>query len=405
MPRNPTTGGYIMNPKFARRMIRFQESDLTPILRLAANPEVISFAGGLPAPELFPVEAMKKIAVRVLDEHGKRALQYSSTEGHLPLREKIAARTNRNLKTSLKAENIVVTTGSQQSLDILAKMYIDDGDCILCESPTYLGALSAFNACQPSYREVDTDGEGMVIADLEKALAEEKRAKLIYVIPDFQNPSGKTWSLERRKAFMETVSKHDILVVEDNPYGELRFEGTTPPSLKSMDTKGQVVVLGTFSKIFCPGLRVAWVCGEPAFLESFCNLKQAADLHTSTLSQYEIDAFLSEHDIEDHVRTLVSVYRERRDIMIRTMDEAFPSEVTFTRPEGGLFTWAEMPEKVSGRDLFMKALEKKVAFVPGGAFYPNGGHENTMRLNYSNMPPEKIVEGIRRLGEALREAL
>jgi len=394
-----------MNPKFARRMIRFQESDLTPILRLAANPEVISFAGGLPAPELFPVEAMKKIAVRVLDEHGKRALQYSSTEGHLPLREKIAARTNRNLKTSLKAENIVVTTGSQQSLDILAKMYIDDGDCILCESPTYLGALSAFNACQPSYREVDTDGEGMVIADLEKALAEEKRAKLIYVIPDFQNPSGKTWSLERRKAFMETVSKHDILVVEDNPYGELRFEGTTPPSLKSMDTKGQVVVLGTFSKIFCPGLRVAWVCGEPAFLERFCNLTQAADLHTSTLSQYEIDAFLSEHDIEDHVRTLVSVYRERRDIMIRTMDEAFPSEVTFTRPEGGLFTWAEMPEKVSGRDLFMKALEKKVAFVPGGAFYPNGGHENTMRLNYSNMPPEKIVEGIRRLGEALREAL
>jgi len=386
-------------------MIRFQESDLTPILRLAANPEVISFAGGLPAPELFPVEPMKKIAVRVLDEHGKRALQYSSTEGHLPLREKIAARTNKNLKTSLKAENIVITTGSQQSLDILAKMYVDEGDCILCESPTYLGALSAFNACLPAYREVATDGEGMVIADLEKALAEEKRAKLIYVIPDFQNPSGKTWSLERRKAFMEAVSKYDILVVEDNPYGELRFEGTTPPSLKSLDRKGQVVVLGTFSKIFCPGLRVAWVCGEPAFLESFCNLKQAADLHTSTLSQYEIDAYLAENDIEEHVRTLVSVYRERRDVMIRTMDEAFPSEVTFTRPEGGLFTWAEMPEKVNGRDLFMKALEKKVAFVPGGAFYPNGGHENTMRLNYSNMPPERIVEGIGRLGEALREAL
>jgi len=386
-------------------MVRFQESDLTPILRLAANPEVISFAGGLPAPELFPVEPMKKIAVRVLDEHGKRALQYSSTEGHLPLREKIAARTNKNLKTSLKAENIVITTGSQQSLDILAKMYVDEGDCILCESPTYLGALSAFNACLPAYREVATDGEGMVIADLEKALAEEKRAKLIYVIPDFQNPSGKTWSLERRKAFMEAVSKYDILVVEDNPYGELRFEGTTPPSLKSLDRKGQVVVLGTFSKIFCPGLRVAWVCGEPAFLESFCNLKQAADLHTSTLSQYEIDAYLAENDIEEHVRTLVSVYRERRDVMIRTMDEAFPSEVTFTRPEGGLFTWAEMPEKVNGRDLFMKALEKKVAFVPGGAFYPNGGHENTMRLNYSNMPPERIVEGIGRLGEALKEAL
>lgn len=394
-----------MNPQFARRMTRFQESDLTPILRLAANPEVISFAGGLPAPELFPVENLKKVAVSVLDTYGRRALQYSTTEGHPPLREKIAARTNKNLKTSLTAENVVVTTGSQQSLDILAKMYIDEGDCILCESPTYLGALSAFNSCLPAYREVETDGEGMVIDDLEKALASEKRAKMIYVIPDFQNPSGKTWSLERRKAFLETVSKYDILVVEDNPYGELRFEGTTPPSLKSMDARGQVVMLGTFSKIFCPGVRVAWVCGEPAFLESFCNLKQAADLHTSTISQYEIDAYLSDYDIEEHIKKLVSVYRERRDLMIRTMDASFPKEVVFTRPEGGLFTWAEMPEHVNARDLFLKALEKKVAFVPGGAFFPNGGHENTMRLNYSNMPPERIVEGIERLGAAIREYL
>lgn len=394
-----------MNPQFARRMTRFQESDLTPILRLAANPEVISFAGGLPAPELFPVEDLKKVAVKVLDANGRRALQYSATEGHPPLREKIAARTNRNLKTSLTAGNVVITTGSQQSLDILAKMYIDEGDCILCESPTYLGALSAFNSCLPAYREVATDGEGMIIADLEKALASEKRAKMIYVIPDFQNPSGKTWSLERRKAFLDTVSKYDILVVEDNPYGELRFEGTTPPSLKSMDTRGQVVMLGTFSKIFCPGVRVAWVCGEPAFLESFCNLKQAADLHTSTISQYEIDAYLSDYDIEEHIKKLVSVYRERRDLMIRTMDASFPKEVVFTRPEGGLFTWTEMPEHVNARDLFLKALEKKVAFVPGGAFFPNGGHENTMRLNYSNMPPERIVEGIERLGAAIREYL
>ena len=394
-----------MNPQFARRMTRFQESDLTPILRLAANPDVISFAGGLPAPELFPVEDLKKVAVKVLDANGKRALQYSATEGHPPLREKIATRTNRNLKTSLTAENVVITTGSQQSLDILAKMYIDEGDCILCESPTYLGALSAFNSCLPAYREVATDGEGMIIADLEKALASEKRAKMIYVIPDFQNPSGKTWSLERRKSFLETVSKYDILVVEDNPYGELRFEGTTPPSLKSMDARGQVVMLGTFSKIFCPGVRVAWVCGEPAFLESFCNLKQAADLHTSTISQYEIDAYLSDYDIEEHIKKLVSVYRERRDLMIRTMDSAFPKEVVFTRPEGGLFTWAEMPKHVNARDLFLKALEKKVAFVPGGAFFPNGGHENTMRLNYSNMPPERIVEGIERLGAAIGEYL
>ena len=391
------------NPHFARRMARFQGSDITPILRLAAQPEIISFAGGLPAPELFPVEELKKISGKVLDESGRKALQYSSTEGHAPLREKIAARTNKNLKTSLTAENVVITTGSQQALDVLGKMVIDEGDCILCESPTYLGALSAFNACLPVYREVETDDEGMVISDLREALSTERKARLIYVIPDFQNPSGKTWSLERRKAFMEAVSEYDVLVVEDNPYGELRFGGVTPPSLKSMDRNGQVVLLGTFSKVLCPGLRVAWACGEPALLESFCNLKQAADLHTSTMAQYGIDAFLSCCDLEEHVRKLVAVYRERRDVMIRAMEECFPVTVTFTRPEGGLFTWAEMPEGVNARDLFMKALGKKVAFVPGGGFFPNGGHENTMRLNYSNMPPERIVEGIRRLGEAMRE--
>lgn len=394
-----------MNKQFARRMERFQASDLTPILKAAANPEIISFAGGLPAPELFPVDEYKKIAAAVLDRDGRRALQYSSSAGHLPLRQKVAERTSGLLKTPLTAENIVITTGSQQSLDILAKMYINEGDCILCESPTYLGALSAFNSCLPSYREVETDDHGMVTADLEKALATEKRAKLIYVIPDFQNPTGKTWSLERRKEFMNAVSKHDVLVIEDNPYGELRFEGTMPPSLKSLDARGQVVTLGTFSKVFCPGLRVAWVCADPEFLTYFCNLKEAADLHTSTLSQYEIDAFLSSYDLDAHVKKLVAVYRERRDIMVEAMAEHFPKSVTFTRPQGGLFTWAELPGKVNARKLFVKALEKKVAFVPGGAFYPNLGHENAMRLNYSNMPPEKIREGVARLGEAMKEYL
>ena len=396
---------YIMKPKFARRMSRFQESDLTPILRLAANPGIISFAGGLPAPELFPVEELKQISSRVLAEQGKRALQYSSSEGHLPLREKIAARSNKNFRTDLKASNVAITTGSQQSLDILGKMLLDEGDCVLCESPTYLAALSAFNACLPEYREVETDDDGMVSADLERALSSEKRAKIVYVIPDFQNPTGKTWPLQRRKDFMKIVSKYDVLVIEDNPYGELRFEGEILPSLKSLDTKGQVVMLGTFSKIFCPGLRVGWICGEEDLLASFGNLKQAADLHTSTLSQYEIDAYLSEYDIEEHIKKLISLYRKRRDVMLRSMEKAFPKEVTFTRPAGGLFTWVTLPEKVNARDLFLKALEKKVAFVPGGAFFPNGGHENTLRLNYSNMPPELIEEGIVSLGEALRDFL
>ena len=198
---------------------------------------------------------------------------------------------------------------------------------------------------------------------------------------------------------------HDVLVIEDNPYGELRFEGTSPDSLKSMDRKGQVVTLGTFSKIFAPGLRVAWVCADPEFLTYFCNLKEAADLHTSTLSQYEIDAFLASYDLDAHVERLITVYRERRDIMVEAMAEHFPKSVTFTRPEGGLFTWATLPEKVNARQLFVKALEKKVAFVPGGAFYPNAGRENAMRLNYSNMPPERIREGVGRLGEVMKAYL
>ena len=394
-----------MATHFARRMEGLKASEIRELLKVTQHPEMISFAGGLPAPETFPVRELAAVAQQVLADEGSQALQYSTTEGHPALRRIIARRMNALSGTAVDPERVLVTSGSQQGLDLSGKLFLDEGDAVLCESPTYLGAVQAFAAYRPRFVEVATDDDGMLPDELGRALAAEPRARLVYVVPDFQNPTGRTWSLERRRALVAAARRHGVVIVEDHPYDDLRFEGDRLPPLAALDQAGDIVYLGTFSKIFCPGLRVAWVCGEPAFLESFCNLKQAADLHTSTLSQYEINAYLSEYDIEEHVRTLVSVYRERRDIMIRTMDEAFPAEVKFTRPEGGLFTWAEMPEKVSGRDLFMKALEKKVAFVPGGAFYPNGGHENTMRLNYSNMPPEKIVEGIRRLGEALREAL
>ena len=325
------------------------------------------------------------------------------TEGFPPLREKIAERVNRRFATNLDSSNILIMSGSQQALDFSGKVFLNEGDAVLCEKPTYLGAIMAFNAYQPRYVEVETDDEGMIIEDLERVLREEPRIGLAYVIPDFQNPTGKTWSVERRKAFMEVISRYDIPVLEDNPYGELRFEGEIPPSLKSMDEKGQVIMLGTFSKIFCPGLRIAWICAEEALLEKFIFIKQAGDLHTSTMAQMEISAYMDRFDIDAHVEEIIEVYGERRQVMLDAMAEYLPDSVKFTRPDGGLFTWVELPEGVNARDLLVRCLEEKVAFVPGGAFYPNGGNENTLRLNYSNMPPERIREGVRRLGEAMKE--
>ncbi|WMI71273.1 PLP-dependent aminotransferase family protein [Aminobacterium sp. MB27-C1] len=390
---------------FAERMKNFQASDIAAILKVTADPEIISFAGGLPAPELFPIEELKEVVAQVLEKDGTKALQYSTTEGYAPLREKIASRMNRKYQTRLESGNIMITTGSQQSLDLLGKMLIDDGDVVLCESPTYLGALSAFNGYNPRYVEVETDDYGMVPEALEEALTREKRAKAIYVIPDFQNPTGKTWTVEGRKAFMDVISRYDIVVIEDNPYGELRFKGEVPPSLKSFDKEGKVVLLGTFSKIFCPGMRIAWLCADGDIYEKFAYLKQAADLHSPTLSQYEINAYIDMYDLDAHVARLIDVYKKRCNVMIETMKVEFPSSVSFTIPEGGLFTWAILPETLSARDLLMTCLEKKVAFVPGGAFFPNGGHENTLRLNYSNMPPERIIRGIQLLGEAIKEHL
>lgn len=390
---------------FARRMKNFQASDIAAILKVTADPEIISFAGGLPAPELFPIEEMKVVTAHVLEKYGAKALQYSTTEGYAPLRGKIANRMNEKYKTRLTTENIMITTGSQQSLDLLGKMLLDEGDVVLCESPTYLGALSAFNGYSPRYVEIATDDEGMVPDSLEEALKKEKRVKAIYVIPDFQNPTGKTWSIQRRKSFIEIISRYSVVVIEDNPYGELRFQGEMLPSLKSLDKTGNVVLLGTFSKIFCPGMRIAWLCAEGELYERFAYLKQAADLHSPTLSQYEIDSYMEMYNLDAHVAKLIELYKKRRDIMMEAIQASFPSDVSYTKPEGGLFSWITLPEGVNGRDLLITAIAKKVAFVPGGAFFPRGGHENTLRLNYSNMPPEKIRRGIHLLSEAMDQYL
>lgn len=391
--------------RFADRMSLLTGSEIRELLKLTAQPDIISFAGGLPAPELFPVEAMKAASIKVLDEQGRAAMQYSTTEGLPALREKIVARMEAKNGIKTTADNILVTSGSQQGLDFSARAFLNKDDVVLLESPSYLGAVNAFKGCEPRFIEVPTDENGMIMEELDKILASTPNVKMIYVIPDFQNPSGRTWTMERRLKFMEVVNRFEIPVIEDNPYGELRFENETLPSLKSLDTKGLVIFLGTFSKILAPGYRLGWVCAEAAILEKYNFLKQSADLQASTISQMEANAYLDMNSLDEHVDKIISVYKARRDCMLKAMDEYFPAECSWTRPDGGLFTWVVLPKYMDAKVLAIQCLEKKVAYVPGGSFFPNGGNDNTFRMNYSCMPEEKIVEGIKRIGEVIKANL
>ena len=392
-----------MTVTFARRMDGLKASEIREILKLTQQKDMISFAGGLPAPEAFPVEAMQKVAQKVLEKQGSQALQYSTTEGYEPLREKIAERMNRKFATGVQVSNILITCGSQQALDFSGKLFLNEGDIVLCESPTYLAAISALKAYQPRFIAISTDAQGMVLTELEKTLASQKNVKLIYVIPDFQNPTGNSWSLERRRGFMEIINRYHIPVIEDNPYGELRFENKIIPALKSMDTNGLVIFTSTFSKTFCPGLRIGWIAAEEKFIEKYVLIKQGADLCTSIRSQMEIATYMDDYDFEANVEKLIQLYRVRRDVMIEMLEKNLPQNVTFTHPQGGLFLWVQLPEDIDASELLQDCLKKKVAFIPGESFFPNGGGENTFRLNYSNMDELNIREGIKRLVQAIIE--
>ena len=394
-----------MEYKFASRMDRMKASEIRELLKLTARPEIISFAGGLPAPELFPVKEIAQVSHDLVLKEGQKLLQYATTEGRPTLREKIAKRMTEKYGTPVDMNDILITTGSQQCLDFAGKLFLDPGDVVLCESPSYLGALNAFNAYQPVFKEVPTDGEGIIPEELDKILATTPKCKFIYVIPDFQNPTGICWSLERRKKFIEVINKYDLPVFEDNPYGELRYRGESFPTLKSMDTKGLVSFLGTFSKIFCPGLRLGWIAGPHTIVEKFVMIKQSADLHTSNFDQGVADAYMDSYDLDAHVKEIVELYGHRRDLILKTMEEEFPEGVEFTRPDGGLFLWVTVPEGVSARKVFDKCIEQKVAAVIGDAFYPNDKTDRSLRVNYSCMPDDKIVEGVKRMARAIKECM
>ncbi|SKA86633.1 2-aminoadipate transaminase [Caloramator quimbayensis] len=391
-----------MEFRLAKRMSNLKASEIRELLKLAEMPEIISFAGGMPAPELFPIKEMELVTKKVLEDQGKLALQYGPTEGYRPLRKIIAEQRMKKSGVNADENNILVTSGSQQGLDFTGRIFLDKDDIVICESPSYLGAINAFKAYEPKFVEVPMDDNGMIIEELEKALSENPTAKFIYTIPDFQNPTGKTLSVDRRKRMVELAEKYNIPIIEDNPYGELIYEGDVLPSIKSFDKNGIVVYLGTFSKTFCPGLRIGWVCADKEILSKYIIVKQGADLQTNSMSQREAAIFMENYNLNDHINKIKEVYKKRRDLMLETMKQEFPENCTFTYPKGGLFTWVTLPEGLDAAKILEICLKENVAFVPGGSFFPNGGHSNHFRLNFSNMTEEKIVEGIKRLGKVLR---
>lgn len=391
--------------RFALRTQRMTSSAIRELLKLIADPEIISFAGGLPAPEVFPIAEVKAAASRVLQEHGSSALQYSATEGYLPLREMLVRHMTR-YGIHVSPVNILITAGAQQALDLLGKLFINSGDRILTEEPTYLGALQAFTAYEAQYLPVPIDDEGLDIAKLEEAL--RAGPKFLYVLPNFQNPAGVTLSLERRWKLVELASHYGVPIVEDDPYGQLRYEGEHLPPLVQIDAehhgcnggtkfRGGVIYLGTMSKTLAPGLRVGWIVAPEEVMEKLVQMKQGTDLHTSTLTQMIAHETARSGFLDRHVRHVRQVYRERRSAMLNALDRWAPLGVRWTRPSGGLFVWLTLPEGLTAHELFPQALSEKVAYVPGSAFYPNGGGERSMRLNFSYCTTPVIEEGIRRL--------
>lgn len=388
--------------KYSNRMMSFETSVIREILKITADPSIISFAGGLPASELFPVEEMQKVMQTIMSNDGGKALQYSTSEGNADLRDKIAKRLSSETK-SFSRENILITSGSQQGLDLSGKIFLNPGDIVACESPSYLGALNAFKSYECNFLEIDTDDEGMIMEDLRRKLETTDHVKCIYVVPDFQNPSGRTWSKERRIALLKLAQLYDLPIIEDSPYRELRFEGHSEKPILYYDEDDRVIYLGTFSKTFSPGLRIGWVCAPQNILANYIKCKQGADLHTNTLSQLEVNLFLERNDFNKHIQRIVEVYKKRRDVMYKTMKAYFPKEATFEKPEGGLFIWVTLPETIDARDIFDQAIKEKVAFVPGESFFPVNKHKNYMRMNFSCMNEEEIEEGVKRLGKVLKK--
>jgi 2-aminoadipate transaminase len=393
---------------YADRTEGMRASDIREILKVTAQPDVISLAGGLPAPELFPIDEYRRAFEWVLESDGAVALQYGPSEGYRPLRTLLAERLS-GFGMPATPDDVLVTNGSQQALDLMGKIFLNPGDTVLVEKPTYLGALQAFNQYQATYAVVPMDEDGMRVDEVERTLSSQRttgqRIKFIYALPNFQNPTGRTMSLERRQRLVELANHFGVPIVEDDPYGELRYEGQALPTLKALDRHDSVIYLGTFSKILAPGFRLGWILASPQVQETLLHGKQPSDLHTGMAQQMATYQVAKDGFVDAHVTRIKDFYRERRDVMLRAIEEHFPADARYTRPAGGLFVWAELPPHIDTRELLLDAIQEKVAFVPGQGFHPDFSGTNTMRLNFSNVPPDQLREGIRRLGLAIERRL
>lgn len=394
-----------MNYHFSSRVPKSDVDPVGNILKVAGKPGIISFAGGLPAPELFPVDQVTEAVNQVLKENGRAALQYGSSQGIEELRKVIVDRVKiEGIHTDI--QHIMVATGSQQTIDLTGKIFLDEGDTVIVESPTYLCAVDVFKSYGAHFVGVDMDDDGMKVDALERALLENPSAKLIYTIPNFQNPTGRTMTLERRKRVAELAEKYDVMVLEDNPYGAVRFAGENLPSIKSFDKSGHVIYMGTFSKILAPGLRLGWIVTDSQkLLSKYTMMKQSADLHTDNLSQYIVAKYFELFDVNEHIQSICRLYQKREQLMMNAIHKYFPDNVKCSHPEGGMFIWVEVPGIKDTQTLFDKCIKNNVAFVPGDPFYGDQPEPGTFRLNYSNMQDNQIEEGIQRLGTAIQELL
>lgn len=392
-----------MTSPYAPRMGTIPRSFVRDILKVTQDPGVISFAGGLPNPRFFPVQAIAEAAADILTRADGSALQYGTTEGYPPLREYIAQRYRQTEGLEVSPDEILITNGSQQALDLVGKVFIDRQDAIAIERPGYLGAIQAFSVYEPQFHPVPLLEDGVDLDRLADVLR-TRRVRFFHTVINFQNPSGISYSVEKRRALAALLKEHDTFVIEDDPYRDLRFEGTAKPSMRH-ERGDRAVLLGSFSKIVAPGLRLGWVCAARETMSRLAIAKQASDLHSNSFCQRMLHRFLVTHDIDEHIALIRTAYKHQKDIMLAAMEAHFPPEVTFTRPEGGMFVWATLPQRLTAMTLFERAAKQNVVFVPGTPFFVDGGGSHNMRLNFSNADESRIEEGIARLGRIIKEML
>lgn len=395
-----------MEYRFSDKMRDLKPSAIREIFKSLTDPEMISFAAGNPSPLSFPVKELARISADIFENSSTQALQYSVTEGYAPLREAARLRMKEKFNIDREGDMTIITSGGQQGIELACKALCNEGDTVVCEDPTFIGALNAFRSCGAKTVGIPSGEDGIDTAELERLLSENDRIKLIYLIPTFQNPGGFTMPLEKRRAIYDIALRHEVMILEDNPYGELRFAGENIPTIKSMDTEGIVLYSSSFSKILSAGMRIGYLCGPEPVVQKMVVAKQSEDVHTNIFFQMLTYRYMTECDLDAHIKAINNLYRAKCSLMLKTLDESMPEGVHYTRPEGGLFIWMTLPEKIRMEDFIKRAIEQKVAVVPGSTFLcDTEARINAVRLNYSTPSDDDIVKGCRILGKVAGEML